>query len=837
VPPIRNIPVAKVQASRAAPVRLRLDQLLERMSTPQGMLLSDQLLSRIAPNLKDEGMLEPVEPLRSPPKDKLGLAMVGSLQRQFARAGDARQEMPHTVADILLPFSKNGVLDLDAAERGLGKGLGDWVRKLAAIPADTPKVATSDRLTYNALRPDQLQQILAHAPTVAPRLEALDFTLSTFAKPDELKGFQFLGLQHLFASTEQLFDALGSLGVSPQDSRVIGKIYSTNFRVAGELEAKGMVVDARSRSIGSKPFDQAMGESILNQLQSVIAKLPQPVRTVHDGAGMHYEWDTPPKPMALIIDDGAEAIKMLHEKFPQYAPFFACVEQTRRGARIAHELADKGELKCAVVNVAESWAKLERESPMIGESVVREVQRKLERFEQVGVPKPKEATVIGYGAIGQRVAAALQARGLTVHVFDSDPSRLKDLPKGLVAHTDKGEALEHGQVTISCVGARTLFEQDYEKLPDGAMLVNAASADDELGPQDLLKWQKDNLAVDSHGDTWGVFEGKPIDLGQGDDPAHSDTVVQLYSGKELLVASNGFVVNMTGERDPIPPQYIQLTRSLLLMGALTAARADKPGLIDVPEAWQKQLVAHIERQLATTGGSLQKPLWDAVTDPPPSEPPAIALDLVREEREHLAATKAGIERALQRGPIETITLGRVDENVGDVTGPSPIPAGTPKVHGYALGRATDRASFAFEVANAMAVPDKEMTVEAWALYHATRFENGALGWHLNVKFNPNEPGRPTVDQLLAGPANQARAKAAPEETAFAAYFGYHARGLAMWALKSRLKRDATPAELADAMIRAAAQGKVDLAPYVDYLRTQSADDVALADALAAARPA
>src|SRR5581483_2932064 len=261
VPPIRNISLAPVQAAKTAPaVTYRLDQLLERMSTPQGMALSDQLLARIAPNLKDEGMLEPAEPLKDPPKDKLGLEMMRSLQRQFARAGDARQQMPHTVADILIPYSNNGVLNLDAAERGLGRDLGDWVRKLAAIPADTPKVATSDRLTYNPLRKDQLEQILAHAPTVAPRLEALDFTLNTFAKPHELQGFQFLGLQHLFASTEQLFDALGTLGVAPKDSRIIGKIYSTNFRVAGELEAKGMVVDARSRTLGTRPFEQAMAE-------------------------------------------------------------------------------------------------------------------------------------------------------------------------------------------------------------------------------------------------------------------------------------------------------------------------------------------------------------------------------------------------------------------------------------------------------------------------------------------------------------------------------------------------------------------------------------------------
>src|SRR5439155_8603436 len=150
--------------------------------------------------------------------------------------------------------------------------------------------------------------------------------------------------------------------------------YSTNFRVAAELEAKGMVVDPVGKDIGTRDFAKAMGDAIQHQLQGIIEKLPQPKTEVHDEHGVHFEWASPPKPQVLLIDDGAEAIKMLHEKFPQWAPFFACVEQTRRGARIAHDLADKGELKCAVVNVAESWAKLERESPMIGQSVVTEVE-------------------------------------------------------------------------------------------------------------------------------------------------------------------------------------------------------------------------------------------------------------------------------------------------------------------------------------------------------------------------------------------------------------------------------------------------------------------------------
>jgi len=72
----------------------------------------------------------------------------------------------------------------------------------------------------------------------------------------------------------------------------------------------------------------------------------------------------------------------------------------------------------------------------------------------------------------------------------SDPERLKNLPEGMFGHSDKAKALEHGNLVVSCVGERTLFPEDYESLPDGAVLVNAASSNDELGPQDLQRFAK-----------------------------------------------------------------------------------------------------------------------------------------------------------------------------------------------------------------------------------------------------------------------------------------------------------------------------------------------------------
>lgn len=732
----------------------------------------------------------------------------------FIPAVRAREAFPGALADVLWNFcDAGGPVDIAKAERAFGAELGQFLRKLAAIDGRAATRPFGDRLVYEFLTDYQRERVLGSTPSCAPPLPAVDFALKRFGKPHELDGFRFLGLQHLFASTGTMFKALETLGVAPKDSHVIGKIYSTNVRVAAELSLKGMDVDATSYNIHTNKFANAMSSSIEQQLRHLIETLPKPKRYDADGNELkHVVWDTPPKPQILLIDDGAEAIKMLNEKYPDYAPFFACVEQTRRGARIAHELADKGQLKCAVVNVAESWAKLEQESPMIGESVVREVVRKLDRLDQSGVPRAREATVIGYGAVGKRVAEALKERGLTVHIYDSDPERLKDLPAGMVGHANKDEALGHGQVTISCVGARTLFNDDYEKLPQGAVLVNAASADDELGPETLLRMEKRHTVVDKRGELWGVFQGQALNLGKAGDSAHTDAVVKLESGKELLVASSGFVVNMTGERDTIPPAFIQLTRSLLLMGAMTAVRANKPGLVDVPMGWQKEVVGFIERQLAAEGKSLQKPLWDAVVDVPVA-PPKTILEEVELERH-------GIERE-ERIPEMDEAVERIH-----MTPPKITPPNADALRGlYTLGPANDPNTYAYSVASAMNVPRRDMTMETWALYHASLYANYVNGWHLTAKFVPNEEGRPTAAQL-AGP------NASPEQV-FQAFSGYHLAGLAFAALQLRLKRPPTDAELADAVVKTAGPAKVDLSLYAAWLKKQGPEELAFAKLLEA----
>jgi threonine dehydrogenase-like Zn-dependent dehydrogenase len=95
--------------------------------------------------------------------------------------------------------------------------------------------------------------------------------------------------------------------------------------------------------------------------------------------------------------------------------------------------------------------------------------------------KPKVATILGYGAVGKATADQLRARGYEVWVDDTSPAAMERAREDGCLATTRDEALAHGRLLYGCTGRGALTEDDYAKLPDGAVLANAASGNHELG--------------------------------------------------------------------------------------------------------------------------------------------------------------------------------------------------------------------------------------------------------------------------------------------------------------------------------------------------------------------
>lgn len=177
-----------------------------------------------------------------------------------------------------------------------------------------------------------------------------------------------------------------------------------------------------------------------------------------------------------------------------------------------------------------------------------------------------------------------------------------------------------------------MSEKEHALLPDGAVVFNAASDNEELGVKSLLTHASPQVFA-SDGNRWSTFQGKAVCLGQPDDAAHTDSVVRMPNGHEIYVPYNGYVISFTGERDTIPPRYIQFVRALLLLGAIAAKRHGKPGFVHIPGAWQEALVKLVERGLSRTGESLYAPSWEKHGDDVPPvhhEVPPEVPQMIRE---------------------------------------------------------------------------------------------------------------------------------------------------------------------------------------------------------------
>lgn len=704
------------------PATIRVDDALAKLQTREGQKMVGALMEKVRPSIASEGLLEPLFSDEGLPGDHFERGVVRELHNHFIRSSEAKLYIPSAVGQLLADLADGGgKVSFKQISQTLGPAGVQFFKQLQGIKPPAVAQQLDDRRNLDRLSNSALAAVARTGGVAAPELPSLQTMIDEIAKPDEFEGFKFLGLQHLFMSTASLFDGLNQVGVDHGDMRVIGKIYSTNFACAALLESKGATVDGVSRRIvSSRPFEQEMEDSISWQLRQIIETLPRPP-------------EKNPKSKVLLIDDGAEAIKLLHDEFPEYAPYFVCVEQTRRGARIIHELEEKGALKCPVANVAETWGKLEWESPMIGHSVVLETKQKLDQLEAYGVHTGKEALVMGYGAIGQAVAKSLQERGFEVHVYDPDPEKRSRIPPDMIAHADMAEALPHGQTLVSCVGKRTLSESDHDLLPDGAILVNAASADDELGPEDLIPFSAKDGMLDEDGNAWGSFQGKPVCLGMSEATAHSDWVIRKPSGKELYLVNKGFVVNMTGERDAIPPRYIQLTRSLLFLGALAAHRSEKAGIVDVPMDWQKRLVDVVGAQLEETGESLLDPDWEKHDGRPEIHAQPASGHLAVELTHVNAEAEAKAHGELEEKRVRALAAYHAKARVGGADLISRIKQSTGKrTYGYKLGPVQPDTREA-AVAGLLGDNSGELTVETAAIHAAVSLVNHRFNTSLRLR--------------------------------------------------------------------------------------------------------
>ncbi len=325
---------------------------------------------------------------------------------------------------------------------------------------------------------------IAIAETEMPGLMALR---DEYKDTKPLEGARIVGCLHMTIQTAVLIETLVYLGASVRWSSC--NIFSTQDHAASAIAAKGIPVFAW-KGMTEEEFWWCIEKTLEGP----------------DG------W----KPN-MILDDGGDATKIIHEKYPQMLEdILGLSEETTTGVHRLKEMEKKGLLKVPAINVNDSVTKSKFDN-LYGckESLVDGIRRGTDVM-MAG----KVAVVAGYGDVGKGSAASLRGAGARVCVTEIDPiNALQAAMEGYEVVT-MDEACEYGDIFVTATGNLDVITQDHmRKMRDRAIVCNIGHFDNEIQTESLQNYKSDEI--------------KP-----------QVREVEFPDGKKILLLSEGRLVNL-----------------------------------------------------------------------------------------------------------------------------------------------------------------------------------------------------------------------------------------------------------------------------------------------------
>src|SRR5476651_1539924 len=325
---------------------------------------------------------------------------------------------------------------------------------------------------------------IAIAETEMPGLMALR---GEFGKSKPLAGARIVGCLHMTIQTAVLIETLIDLGGSVRWSSC--NIFSTQDQAAAAVAAVGIPVFAW------KGESEEEYEWCIEQ-------------TVRGPGGWLPN---------MILDDGGDATRLLHEKYPDLLKSVRGVsEETTTGVHRLYEMMKAGKLKVPAINVNDSVTKSKFDN-LYGcrESLVDGIKRATDVM-MAG----KVAVVCGFGDVGKGSAASLRSQGARVMVTEIDPiCALQAAMEGYqVVTMDDAAAL--GDIFVTATGNVDVITLDHmRQMKDRAIVCNIGHFDSEIQIAALAnyKWEEVKPQVDE---------------------------VVFPDGKRLIVLAKGRLVNL-----------------------------------------------------------------------------------------------------------------------------------------------------------------------------------------------------------------------------------------------------------------------------------------------------
>jgi len=284
----------------------------------------------------------------------------------------------------------------------------------------------------------------------------------------------------------------------------------------------------------------------------------------------------------VLLDDGAHLVRLAHEEEPRLVDgWIGACEETTSGLTPLRRMQDAGLLRCAVMAVNDARTKTMFDNRYgTGQSCVFAIADLLEARGIALTDQP--ALVLGYGPVGQGVAAHLRALGAEVSVAETDPVRaLEARHDGF--RTGPARELAFGALVVSATGAPATVTPEIAAA--ARVVAVAGGVPGEIAPDAALPPRHDRAPGEGSRErpVWTSAEGEM---------------------RGAVVLGGGGAVNITAaEGNPIEIMDLSFAVQLAALGELLAHRPG-PGVHTLgPEA--DDLVARTA--LAVRGAAIDPP--------------------------------------------------------------------------------------------------------------------------------------------------------------------------------------------------------------------------------------
>ncbi|MBM3230297.1 hypothetical protein FJZ22_01420 [Candidatus Pacearchaeota archaeon] len=344
-----------------------------------------------------------------------------------------------------------------------------------------------------------------------------------------------IGCQHIQLPQFQMFLSLFEKGLKPSNTYLLGKCYSTDKESLRLFVEKGVKIHKASEAFDShKSYDEDSHTHVKEFFQGIVKQVS------------FKEYDN-----VILLDDGGFLLSLANEELKKVHKIIG-VEQTSSG----YERLKNLELNFPIINVARSKAKLVYETPIIVNQFIKNLKHELKKINR----KPRNALIMGNGAIGKGIAESLK-KHFSVSIYDinkqvSDFESLENLNK----------KIKDFDLIIGCVGKSSFPLSSFNKLKRNAILASVSSSDREFSAPYLRLL--DEQYTDCH---------KNVKI------------------RDIYVLNSGFPVTFTEHSIGADPKDMQLTMSLLFSGICTSNSKELENqIVSLDDSIQNEVIRKFE---------------------------------------------------------------------------------------------------------------------------------------------------------------------------------------------------------------------------------------------------